>query len=101
MQPKERSQLISSAKISSDSVTALSNVAKDTRIPKQFRMQAISFLGDLGNKAYSRVPCPISLLTCKEQDFRKQVLKTLRRITSEDFGEDPEDWDKWWKELVE
>jgi len=39
----------------------------------------------------------ISLLSFDDKDFKKQALKTLRRITSEDFGEDPEAWDRWWK----
>jgi hypothetical protein len=63
------------------------------------REKAIEALGEM--KEPRAVEPLIAILKDNEETFREIAAKALEKITGKDFGQDPEKWQKWWKQNKE
>jgi hypothetical protein len=52
-------------------------------------------LEKIGNRAVEQL---IASLDDEDSYFRYNVVGILKKITREDFGENPRKWRKWWEE---
>jgi HEAT repeat protein len=63
------------------------------------REKAAEALGE--TKDLKAVEPLIAILKDDEETFREIAAKALEKITGKDFGQDPEKWQKWWKQNKE
>ena len=63
---------------------------------KQAALQALAAIGD-----QSCVPTLIDRLEVSMVKERRDIIRTLRQLTGQGFGDNPEQWLRWWERLQE
>lgn len=73
----------------------LVNIAQDKTAPTLRRVGATEVLGRIGSKAC--VSSLLALIRCDSLEVRHMAVLALQEISGQDFGANPNHWEKWWQ----
>jgi len=78
-----------------DALSALLEVTQDENMDKDLRKQALSAIRKAGAHAREHAPAIVDILGSGDKSLRKEAIRTLKTITGQNLGEDPEQWRQW------